>query len=89
MSYTLADWKKDIEKKPLEERISYKISEMQGRKNAIVSYGLNRLGAEEEIINELSRNLDSEINWYNAMQTMIDLNIKKFIQLKAIYYQNL
>jgi len=39
--------------------------------------------SREEIINELSRNLDSEINWYNAMQTMIDLNIKKFIECGA------
>ena len=39
--------------------------------------------SREEIINELSRNLDSEINWFKAMQTMIHLNITTFVECGA------
>jgi len=37
----------------------------------------------EEIAHELARNLDSEINWYLTMQTMIELGIQTFIECGA------
>lgn len=37
----------------------------------------------KEIVNELARNLDSEINWYKSMQTMINLGIHTFIECGA------
>lgn len=37
----------------------------------------------EEIAHELARNLDSEINWYRTMKTMIELGIETFIECGA------
>lgn len=37
----------------------------------------------EEIAHEMARNLDSEINWYRTMQTMIELGIQTFIECGA------
>jgi [acyl-carrier-protein] S-malonyltransferase len=39
--------------------------------------------APEEIINELARNLDSEINWFKTMKTMLQLRIHSFIECGA------
>ncbi len=38
---------------------------------------------KEEIAHELARNLDSEINWYRTMQTMIEMGIQTFIECGA------
>jgi len=37
----------------------------------------------EEIAHELARNLDSEINWYRTVQTMIEMGIQTFIECGA------
>ncbi len=38
---------------------------------------------KEEIAHELARNLDSEINWFRTMQTMIEMGIQTFIECGA------
>jgi len=39
--------------------------------------------SREEIVNELTRNLDSEINWYKTMLTMIEFGVQTFVECGA------